>query len=238
MTTDSIIAQSGNDSLYGGKGSDTIAPGLGNDLVDGGEGSDAISYKQLATSNAGAGVIVDLIAGTATGSGNDTLVSIENIIGTDFRDTLYGSNAVNTIYGGLGNDTIDGRAGNDTLYGETGNDTVKSGYGSNYIDGGIGIDTVDYSALTDTNGVTVRLLSPDAVALGESWGDAVSAGGIDKLVSIENVIGSDYNDTFSGADNTNNTFDGRSGSDIVDYSSYTSNAINANLGEGDRKSVV
>ncbi|MEJ5168842.1 MAG: calcium-binding protein, partial [Arcobacteraceae bacterium] len=153
VTTDSIIAQSGDDSLYGGKGNDTIAPGLGNDLVDGGEGSDTVSYKQLVTSNAGAGVIVDLVAGTATGSGNDTLVSIENIIGTDFRDTLYGSNAVNTIYGGLGNDTLDGRSGDDTVYGEAGNDTVKSGDGSNYIDGGTGTDTVDYSALTDTNGV-------------------------------------------------------------------------------------
>ncbi|MEW6550984.1 MAG: hypothetical protein AB1389_02545 [Campylobacterota bacterium] len=232
VTTDSIIAQSGDDSLYGGKGNDTIAPGLGDDLVDGGEGNDTVSYNQLVSSNAGAGVIVDLIAGTATGSGNDTLVNIENIEGSTFRDTLSGSNIANIILGGAGNDTIDGKSGDDSLYGEAGNDTVRSGDGSNYIDGGTGTDTVDYSALTDTNGVTVRLLSPDAVTLGESWGDASSAGGTDRLVSIENVIGSDYNDTFSGADNTNNTFDGRSGSDIVDYSSYTSNAINANLDEG------
>ncbi|MFA6789572.1 MAG: calcium-binding protein, partial [Arcobacteraceae bacterium] len=231
-TTDTIFAQSGEDTLYGNKGNDTIAPGLGDDTVDGGLGNDTISYSTLAVSNAGAGVTVDLIAQTATGSGNDTLISIENIIGSAFRDTLLGNNDVNIIHGGAGNDTIDAKAGNDTIFGEAGNDIIKSGFGNNTIDGGVGTNTVDYSDLTSTNGVEVRLLSPDAVSLGETWGDATSTTGVDRLTNIQNVIGSAYNDTFSGANNTSNTFNGRAGIDLVDYSNYKSNAINANLQEG------
>ena len=53
--------------------------------------------SNLAVSNLGAGVVVDLTAQSATGSGNDTLKSIENIIGSDVRDTLIGSIDINTI---------------------------------------------------------------------------------------------------------------------------------------------
>ncbi|MGB5920241.1 calcium-binding protein, partial [Arcobacter sp.] len=171
-TTDTIFAQSGNDTLNGNKGDDTIAPGLGNDTVDGGEGIDTVSYSNLAVSNVGAGVEVDLDEQKAVGSGNDTLISIENIIGSSFRDTLTGNDSVNIINGGAGNDTLDGKLGNDTLLGDAGNDTIKSGFGDNYIDGGVGTNTVDYTDLG--SGVNVKLLSPSAVTLGETWGEATS----------------------------------------------------------------
>ncbi|MBY0541063.1 MAG: hypothetical protein K2P52_06600, partial [Campylobacterales bacterium] len=233
VTQDTIYAQSGNDTLYGNEGNDTIAPGLGNDTVDGGAGNDTVSYSNFAVSNVGAGVVVNLTTQSATGSGNDTLISIENIIGSDFRDTLIGSIGINTIRGGGGNDTIDGKEGNDTLFGEAGNDLFKSGFGDNYIDGGTGNNTVDYSQVTDLNGVIVKLLSPTAVGLGETWGESTSNSGNDRLVNIQNVIGTQYDDTFSGADNTNNSFDGGvGGSDLVDYSYYKSNAITVNLDEG------
>src|SRR6185369_4064428 len=38
----------------------------------------------------------------------DTFDSIENIIGSDFNDTLVGDSLANVIEGGLGNDLIDG----------------------------------------------------------------------------------------------------------------------------------
>ncbi|MDD4330300.1 MAG: calcium-binding protein, partial [Aliarcobacter sp.] len=233
IVNDTIYGGTKNDTIYGNTGDDTIAPGLGNDTVDGEAGNDTVSYSNLAVSNLGAGVVVDLTAQSAAGSGNDTLKSIENIIGSDFRDTLIGSIDINTIHGGAGNDTIDGKEANDTLFGEAGNDLFKSGFGDNYIDGGTGNNTVDYSQVTDSNGVIVKLLSPTAVSLGETWGESTSNSGNDRLVNIQNVIGTQYDDTFSGADNTNNSFDGGAGgSDLVDYSYYKSNAITVNLDEG------
>ena len=129
IVNDTIYGGTKNDTIYGNTGDDTIAPGLGDDTVDGEAGNDTVSYSNLAVSNLGAGVVVDLTAQSATGSGNDTLKSIENIIGSDFRDTLIGSIDINTIHGGAGNDTIDGKEANDTLFGEAGNDLFKSGFG-------------------------------------------------------------------------------------------------------------
>src|SRR5690606_6286039 len=62
-------------------------------------------------------VQVDLVLGTATdGAGDvDTLVSIENLIGTIFNDTLVGNDADNILVGGGGADLMMGGAGRDTF---------------------------------------------------------------------------------------------------------------------------
>src|SRR5262249_60670501 len=65
----------------------------------------------------------------ATGAGTDTLVSIEDVIGSAFDDTLVGApGVVNHLSGGAGNDllvdvggdVLDGGAGNDTAVFTTG----------------------------------------------------------------------------------------------------------------------
>lgn len=53
--------------------------------------------------------------------------TIENAIGTQFADTIYGNAAENELFG---------RSGADTLYGLAGNDTLLGGAGSNVLDGG------------------------------------------------------------------------------------------------------
>ena len=101
----------GNDSLAGGNGADLISGGLGNDVIDGGAGSDTANYG-----GASGGVVVNLTNGTATGAdGADTLVSIENLAGSTFNDTLTGDGVANNIQGGGGIDTIFGLGGNDVL---------------------------------------------------------------------------------------------------------------------------
>ena len=91
----------------------------GTATVHGGAGSDAISY-----SDDGAGVTINLAAGTATGAGGTTtFTSIENAIGGGGNDTITGNGGANTLIGDAGNDTLDGGAGADTLIGGTGNDT-------------------------------------------------------------------------------------------------------------------
>jgi lysophospholipase L1-like esterase len=45
----------------------------------------------------------------------DSLSSIENIIGSNYDDVIIGDSGVNTIQGGFGNDTLTGGGGNDTF---------------------------------------------------------------------------------------------------------------------------
>ncbi len=90
--------------------------GSGDETMTGGAGIDTVTYL-----TALAGITVDLGTGSATSSsggnsgiGNDTLISIENVIGGDFADTIIGSSADNQLSGGKGNDTLDGGSGTDT----------------------------------------------------------------------------------------------------------------------------
>ncbi|NIE74327.1 retention module-containing protein [Pantoea sp. Ap-967] len=140
---DVLVAGAGNNQLYGGNGDDLLIGGPGNDLLDGGAGNDTASYKA-----ATAGVTVDLsISGPqhTGGAGVDTLVSIENLIGSDYNDTLVGNAGDNVLNGGLGNDVLKGGDGNDILIGGPGDDTLTGGNGNDtfvWQKGDTGHDTV------------------------------------------------------------------------------------------------
>ena len=111
---DILLGYDGIDILLGGNGDDWLTGGLGADTLDGGEGIDTADYFF-----ADSGVNVLLTAGTATGgeAEGDTLISIENLIGTEFDDVLTGSDQANILRGGRGNDVIDGGDGDDLLIG-------------------------------------------------------------------------------------------------------------------------
>jgi len=155
---DTLHGNDGDDSLYGGTGNDTLSSdgGLnyrGNNRLEGGDGNDVLiggsAYDALDTAyyvNATGSVVVDLAAGTATGQGNDTLFSIESVVGSGFADTMSGNNAANTLAGGGGNDTVDGRAGDDQLDGGTGNDVLYGGLGNDSVTGGAGADTFYFTS--------------------------------------------------------------------------------------------
>ncbi|WP_194787919.1 retention module-containing protein [Pseudomonas sp. UFMG81] len=140
---DVLVAGAGNDSLYGGEGNDLLIAGPGNDLLDGGAGIDTASYAK-----ATAGVTVDLGHSgpqNTLGAGTDTLTGIENLIGSDYNDTLTGNDADNVLNGGAGNDVLKGGGGNDTLIGGPGNDTLTGGSGNDafvWQKGDSGHDTV------------------------------------------------------------------------------------------------
>ena len=55
--------------------------------------------------------------------GGDSFSSIENLIGSNYNDRLFGDANNNVINGGDGNDRIGGRGGVDTYIGGAGNDT-------------------------------------------------------------------------------------------------------------------
>ena len=83
---DRLSGDAGNDTLSGGVGNDVLNGGTGADVLDGGDGIDTASYL-----GAKAGVTVDLGQKTGTGdAAGDTFISIENLEGSAFADTLVG----------------------------------------------------------------------------------------------------------------------------------------------------
>jgi len=131
--SDTIAGAGGDDMLFGGVGYDTLIGGTGNDLLDGGDQLDIASYADAAgpvTVNLG------LVGAQNTGgAGIDTLISIEQLIGSRFGDTLLGTIDYNAIWGRAGDDTISGYGGSDQLYGEDGVDTIDGGDGDDTIYG-------------------------------------------------------------------------------------------------------
>jgi Ca2+-binding RTX toxin-like protein len=117
---DTLTGSAAANMLSGGFGNDVLAGLAGGDALDGGNGTDTATY---AASNAS--VWVDLAVGAGLGgdSTNDTLISIENLIGSDFADFLTGNDTANLLSGGSGGDRLTGGRGADTLNGGTGGDT-------------------------------------------------------------------------------------------------------------------
>ncbi|MEO1151642.1 MAG: hypothetical protein AAFW83_11740 [Pseudomonadota bacterium] len=132
------------DAIFGLDGNDTILAGVGENQVFGGRGTDTVSYE-----NAPLSVFVELFDGAQSIAQDDTLDSIENIIGSNFRDRLIGSRGDNEIHGDSGDDDIFGNAGQDTLNGDNGNDRLSGDAGFDMISGGEGNDTLDGGAQAD-----------------------------------------------------------------------------------------
>lgn len=111
----------GNDHLKGALGDDILIGGSGSDILDGGAGSDTVSFI-----GSSAGAVVDLAAGTSTGTGlgNDTLISIENAVGGAGADDISGDGGANRLDGGAGDDILRGRGGDDTYVVDSLGDTV------------------------------------------------------------------------------------------------------------------
>lgn len=117
---DKLNGRQGDDKLHGENGDDILLGGSGADLLSGGSGTDTAAYW-----TAWSAVTADL-AQSENNTGDafgDQYVSIENLIGSNFFDHLFGNSAGNDITGGNGDDTIEGREGNDILTGGNGSDT-------------------------------------------------------------------------------------------------------------------
>ncbi|MFD3210478.1 retention module-containing protein [Pseudomonas sp. LR_7] len=186
---DVLVGGEGNDKLYGGEGNDLLIGGPGNDLLDGGAGIDTASYA-----GATAGVSVDLShvgAQNTVGAGVDTLTGIENLIGSDYNDTLIGDGADNVLNGGLGNDILKGGGGNDTLIGGLGNDTMTGGAGNDtfvWQKGDVGHDMVtDFQPGSDRLDLSQLLQGEAASAssLDDYLHFKVSGSGVNVVSTIE-----------------------------------------------------
>jgi Ca2+-binding RTX toxin-like protein len=200
-----IRTGAGNDTITGSDFNDIILPGLGSNIASGGLGFDRISYADLS-----AGVTVDLIANTATKSGDgstDTLSGFEVIQGTNYADTLRGDNLDNELRGLAGADILDGRGGFDTV-----------NYNTVFTAGPGNLIFADEGSFPLTTGVTVNLFTGTAT---DPWGDT------DTLISIESVIGTRFADDLTGttfADGSRSSMFGEGGNDTFRAPSANSTA--------------
>ena len=183
---DILAGGSGNDSLIGDIGNDTLNGGLGADILNGGAGVDTATYA-----NATSAVTANLTTNTGTlGEAlGDIFTAIENLIGSNYNDSLTGDGNNNTLTGNNGNDTLTGNAGIDTLLGGAGNDILVGGFGNDVLTGGTGLDQfrfnasnegidriTDFSVIDDTiavaaafGGLTVGTLAASAFRIGSSF---------------------------------------------------------------------
>ncbi|MEZ0054835.1 VCBS repeat-containing protein [Bradyrhizobium elkanii] len=222
---DQILGLDGNDFLYGGAGKDLLTGGAGDDHLDGGAGFDRAIYTDATGS-----VTINLAAGTASGAGvgNDSLVSIEAVVGSDFADTFNAA-------GFVGNSGIPGTPiGFNEFEGKGGDDTIISAVNA------FGAQLTRVSYVSATAGVTVD------IAAGTADGDA--SVGHDSFVGpgIIGAWGSAFADTLLGSNNgfgTVEVFDGRAGNDTIngrggfdraDYNNdpSTTSGITINLAAG------
>jgi Ca2+-binding RTX toxin-like protein len=218
--TGTVYGGDGNDAIYGDKGNNTLDGGAGNDLLMGGPGNDTLNggagTDTAAYFDATGPVIVNLtITGPQNvggGDGTDTLISIENLIGSSFNDTLTGDSAGNSVLeGGPGNDILNGNGSDATASYQDATSGVTVSLqisGAQNVGGGDGIDTLN--SIANITG------SPyNDTLIGNSGNNVLTGGG-----GIDTMIGGGGNDTF----------DGSGGFATVLFNTATS-AITVNLGE-------
>ncbi len=249
LQTDDIIGTPGNDTLTGTTdddiisgldGDDLLWGGAGDDTLDGGAGNDTASYA-----GATSAVTAQLINGTASNDGlggSDTLVNIENLIGSDWSDNLWGDSNDNVIHAGAGHDRISIRNGVNTAYGEAGNDTFNALYsttgintlygganndvfllgaqGASFVDGGSGNDTISYAYVNTAVNIDIGAGSVD------KNNDNIAD---DTFTTVKRLIGSRADDVLTG-DAASNALKGHNGNDTI----YSGGGIdNINGGNGD-----
>jgi Ca2+-binding RTX toxin-like protein len=101
-----------NDTIYGNSGANVIDGGGGADYLNGGDGLDTVRFL---TSERG--VTIDITGGQAAWDGENLskLIGFENVIGSNFDDTLYGDASANVLQGSAGFDQILTGAGQDRI---------------------------------------------------------------------------------------------------------------------------
>jgi Ca2+-binding RTX toxin-like protein len=214
---DTLYGTGGSDQLNGLNGNDSLKGFGGADRLDGGAGIDTVSYG-----DSSAGVAVNLATGRGFGGSaeGDTLISIENVFGSNFNDTIIGTpdwHNNNKFYGGEGNDVLKGGGGDDYLDGDNGNDVLSAGdFGHSVLDGGSGDDTLKGGGGYDTliGGVGNDTADYSGVTAYELFASLATGQGFngDSLSGIENLVGSASHDHLEG-DGGVNVLRGMGGSD-------------------------
>jgi Ca2+-binding RTX toxin-like protein len=214
---DRIFASAGDDNVRGGGGDDWIQGGDGTDSHDGGEGSDTLDQSFAASRQT-----IDLVLGEVTTAAIVELATgFEHALGGSGDDLMIGTAGANRLEGNDGGDTLDGGGGVDLLIG---------GAGADIAVGGLGNDTASYatqasasSVTSEIGGVTIDGVIVDLAAAASGDGttppdpaDRARQGDAegDWFYQIENIEGSDFNDSLTG-DDGDNLLTGGGGQDFL-----------------------
>ena len=117
---------------------------------------------------------------------------------------IQGNDSANTLHGGYGHDILRGFGGNDKLFGDKGDDTLIGGSGADTLDGGTGNNTASYEGSR----------GPVNIYLDESNSNSGNDADGDKLINIQNIVGSAYGDYLQG-DTADNRIYGADGDDTI-----------------------
>lgn len=201
---------------------------------------------------------------------DDTLYGTDGfdaIFGRDGNDTLYGRGGDDLLVGGNDNDTLYGEAGDDRLHGGDGDDTLYGGSGSDMLQGGEGADVMDGGPGPDDDTGGSEVVGDHDVALfveiaptydpvteeyigltfspcSDPLYDYETDAG-DKIVRVEEIVGTNYNDIMIGSDGDDyyvgargdDTLIGNEGDDIL-YGSLDDDVIYAGVASLDAEGNV
>ena len=165
--------------IYGDVHDNTLTGTPGNDVFQGFGGDDSINglggFDRALYTDATGGITVNLAAGTVSGAGvgNDTLVAIEGIVGSDFADTFNaaGFTGSTSVPGTpVGFNEFEGRGGNDTII------SAVNGFGAaltrvSYVSATAGV-TVDIAAGTADGDASVGHDTFVGSGILSAWGSA------------------------------------------------------------------
>lgn len=185
---DDVIIGSDNDESFIGR--------EGDDAIDGGGGDDRLRFDRAGAAD----VLVDLAAGTASGTWNGNaftyaISNIERAIGSSGNDQLLGTDGTNEFDGRDGNDIINpgDNSNYDFISGSKGNDTIIYSQSFN------GFQSLSYNFFGASEGLSVTIDGAANIATVDK-----GSGGIDTLVDIATALtggrigveGTSLDDTF------------------------------------------
>ena len=181
-----VVGTAASDDLRGTPRRDVVVARDGDDQIHTGAGRDLV----------------------CAGDGFDFLRlgrGVDRALGSAGDDTVHGGDGADRLKGQSGIDQLDGGAGDDELFGGRGAGIIIEGFiggpGDDRLIGGPGLDT------------TLFFNSPRGVRVNLSRGSAIGQG-VDVLVNIEGVVGSNSADTIVG-DETGNGLFGQAGADVI-----------------------
>lgn len=197
---------SGSDVFVAGRAAETLGSSIETQSEKVND-NDWVSYIRSTS-----GVSINLLTGTGSGgyAQDDKLVFVfakegkTTIQGDSATEHLEGSNFNDLLVGDADGNILRGANGNDTLLGGDGSDTLIGGAGADELDGQVDIDSKSLLATTDAyEGSAGDVASYADSAAGVSvnlqtqqgrFGDAEG----DRLLNIENLIGSTHGDILTG----------------------------------------
>lgn len=189
----------GNDFIYGAGGADTLTGGDGIDLLDPSEDNKADSVSGGADKD-----VVDYLSNNSNWRVRVTLDNLANDGPIDLTKNDNVKSDIETVWGSPFNDELTGTVGPQTLDGYGGNDTLDGKSGADVLIGNGGTDTASYA--NHTAGVTVTING--------TANDGVPGENDNVQTSVENVTGSEDNDTLTGSSGVN-TLAGGNGADTL-----------------------